>query len=187
MNSDDKPMWERLPNETPKAYKAFCVYRSLPITNNANPEEQRSLLNVSRKLGYAHGEGTPASTISNWASKYSWVDRATAYDEHSAIVEVTLAEADIARFQQEVIDRRTTQIAMLNDALDAKLMKVLKASQDTEVEAIELVRITEALKKVDDISRRLAKMPTKYQTDNALDFDDEQVFIIGGKGGETEG
>lgn len=59
--------WERMPEETPRAYAAFEVYVRLG--------PQRSLQKVSRELGKS------AAFLSRWSSKYSWVERSRCYDD----------------------------------------------------------------------------------------------------------
>src|SRR5260370_40555615 len=64
--------WDRLPDETAKAYAAFCAFRDM-----APP---RSLDGAFR-----HKNGAPESTRSNgawrtWTAKYKWNERVRAFD-----------------------------------------------------------------------------------------------------------
>lgn len=60
--------WDRLPNESSRAYQAYVIYRDL------GPD--RSLAQVSQK----HTKSIP--TLKRWSSKYNWVERARAYDDY---------------------------------------------------------------------------------------------------------
>lgn len=59
--------WERMPEETPRAYAAFEAYLHLG--------PQRSLQKVSRELGKS------AAFLSRWSARYGWVERASRYDD----------------------------------------------------------------------------------------------------------
>lgn len=63
-----KTAWDRLDEESTKAYEAFSVYRDLG-TN-------RSLDAVAQKLKKS------ATIMGRWSSTYDWVNRAIAYDEY---------------------------------------------------------------------------------------------------------
>lgn len=60
--------WERQPNESAKAFKAFTIYRGMG--------DERGVLAVRDRAGgpYSH------KTLLGWAEKHHWVNRALAYD-----------------------------------------------------------------------------------------------------------
>lgn len=59
-------LWERQPDENPKPFEAFCVYRDLG--------PGRSLAQVAEKLSKSE------QLIRRWSSAYEWVKRAAAWD-----------------------------------------------------------------------------------------------------------
>lgn len=59
-------LWERQPEETARAFEAFCVYRNL----GAN----RSIRKTAQELN------KNCTTIAEWSSKYDWVKRVAAWD-----------------------------------------------------------------------------------------------------------
>lgn len=69
--SDDEP-WTKREDESTKAYRAFEIYR------DAGPAE-RSHEYVREQLGKASGY---TRWLEEWSSKYNWVSRAAAFDEH---------------------------------------------------------------------------------------------------------
>lgn len=100
-------IWERLPNESSKAYAAFCIYRDLG--------SERSLDGVRRKLE-ENGKKVSIKFLGRWSSKYNWVARAQAYDDYlerkkreekeKAILEMAERHARIAvAFQQKIVER----------------------------------------------------------------------------------
>lgn len=68
--------WERLEEETSRAYEAFSRYRDLgPL---------RSFEKLRKSYTDATGKPLYASDrqFTTWSSRFSWVERATAYDDH---------------------------------------------------------------------------------------------------------
>ncbi len=86
--------WEKLSDETYRQYEAFCIYSDMGI--------ERSIVKVA-KVWCVGGD---TSRLNEWSSKYHWVERASAYDEHideikrarneEAIVEMSARHADYA-------------------------------------------------------------------------------------------
>ena len=81
----DIKQWKKLPEETSRQYEAFCIYRDMGI--------ERSIL----KVAHEWSAGGHTSKLKEWSSKYSWVERASAYDEH-------LDEIKRARNEEAIID-----------------------------------------------------------------------------------
>lgn len=71
MAKEIKP-WDRQPNETQKAYEAFCVYRDLK--DAADPAYKRSIARTGEKLGKSE------SLLERWSGRYDWVRRAEKWD-----------------------------------------------------------------------------------------------------------
>jgi hypothetical protein len=65
---DNPKPWEQQNKESTQAFAAFREYRD-------TPPEDRSIRAVAQKMGYKN-----PSPLLRWSSKYSWVDRARAYD-----------------------------------------------------------------------------------------------------------
>lgn len=182
MQLTDNKIWERLPNETDKAWSAFSTFMQMPVIDPDNQENERTLLNLTRKLGYAvRGENRPATVIEKWSAKYGWTQRLRAYDNHMQSIQLTVVEASLKHYQQDLIERRTTQITALNQVIDRSIKHLLEIAEEAPVGALELVRLSTAIKNVDDISRRLAGMPTTFTTEKVVEEETEdRVFIIGG-------
>ena len=66
-----KKPWERWPDETDTAYDRFVMYLKMGA--------DRSISKVADKLQKG---SSYATHLRRWSSKYDWVDRAAAYDEH---------------------------------------------------------------------------------------------------------
>jgi hypothetical protein len=69
MDEPQQYAWQQQPGESPKAFQAFVVYR------NTEPNE-RSLQRVVSELAKSR------TLISRWSAKWSWVERAQAWDDY---------------------------------------------------------------------------------------------------------
>lgn len=183
MDASSRKAWERRPDESSKSYNAFLEYLKMPIRDIDIPSNSRTLANLSQKLGYKVKEGKAASTIEQWSSKYDWIERARLHDNHNAELTIKVQDASLKEFQQDIIERRTFQSALLNSVLEQQIQDVMKRQATSyPVDALELVRLTTAAKNLDDLERRIAGLPTNHTTEKV---DDEQtnetrIFTIGG-------
>ncbi len=98
--------WKRLNNESSKAYAAFSIYRDLRI--------ERSLEKVAEECHKS------SRLIGRWSSKYHWVERATAYDDHldeqrQKRWQAKLIAADDETLEEAIELRRDSFKIMQND------------------------------------------------------------------------
>lgn len=68
MNDEHRDPWQKRPDETPKSWAAFRMYRDLGAG--------RSIAEVSKQIGHAY-----PSHVERWSRRYDWVARAHAWDE----------------------------------------------------------------------------------------------------------
>lgn len=86
--------YDRIENETIKAYAAFCIYRDMGIdrTLKVTAQEYYSVENPSN-IPRVKG----MRTVEIWCSKYNWVDRCKDYDrDEEAIARERKRELDCA-------------------------------------------------------------------------------------------
>lgn len=62
-------LWDKFPDETDKAYKAFCVYRDMGMYRNL----RKAVQELNKTKGYLR-------VLADWSKKYDWVERVEAYD-----------------------------------------------------------------------------------------------------------
>lgn len=145
----------------------------MPITT-LEDGEQRSLSNLSKKMGYS---GT--QLLQRWSAQYDWVRRANAYADERAQKQITLVESKLAEYTQEVVKTLTGNLAKLDKILDDRLNYLVDHPDD--VDGRELQRITAAIKVKDDLARRAAGMPVTFRDTDAEEQDyEDNVYTIGG-------
>lgn len=92
-------IWDRLPNETERPWAAFVLFRDAGVG--------RTIADVATAVHRGN-----RACVSEWAKKYSWWDRARAYDRHLDQV----AQREAAKARRDMVRRHAT---MANNALDA--------------------------------------------------------------------
>ena len=148
-------IFKRQPDETNKAYSAFCKYRDF------GPD--RSIAKVVKKLGKKPGY---ARQMEEWSSKFNWIERTKAFDDKAdekrrVINEQSLASYDRAfeaHIKNKMLIAKTTQeifAVWVNECLSISALKpadiaiLMKLGSSLEREAITDI---EELKK-NDISK----------------------------------
>jgi len=106
--------WERHPGETSKAYAAFCIYRDMGVERS-----YRKVLQVmDRTIG----------TIQEWTTKWQWVDRAAAYDDHLDRIKRKKAEQAI----EKMIERQANQATALAQVMTLPVSKLIDRLNNDE-------------------------------------------------------
>ena len=183
MDKNSRRMWEQRPDESNKAFNAFLEYLKMPINDPTEPENERTLANLSQKLGYSVAVGKAASSVEQWSSKYNWQERVRAYEAHVGQLEITVRDASLEQFQQEVISKRSQQSALANTLLNNQLLEYLQNQKaGVPVKSTDIARIINSMKLLDDVERRLAGLPTSYQSERVEDenTNETRIFTIGG-------
>ena len=123
--------WERQDGESVKAFEAFCTYRDMG--------SERSL----QKTGQALGKSKVL--MENWSSKFSWVDRVTAWDDE---------QDRIARKEQiNDIKKMRKRHADLATAMLVKAAKALAKIPESEIKASDVSRMVEVASRLEQKSR----------------------------------
>lgn len=119
--------WDRMENESPKAYAAFCLYKKLPPLGPVHAK--RSIANVCREL-YGEPKETAIRAMAKWSSKFAWVVRAAAWDQDQ---EVQLRETRTKAIKDA--NERHVKIAL---TMQQKAIERLKAMDPAELTVAEL-------------------------------------------------
>ena len=111
--------WERQPNEGPKPYEAFTIYRDLG--------KERTLPKVAEKLGKSLG------LTSRWSSAYNWVERVAAWDD----------EADRQAAQKQLKDIANARVRQRKQAvkMQLKALQLLESIKDGDAKLSEIVSL----------------------------------------------
>jgi len=176
--------WDKLPEETAKAWSAFQIYRDL-TPHHEDPTMKRSQANTMRLIGHKS-----MTMVAKWSTDNGWGERSRAYDAHLGTLALTFHEVEIERYQQHVVESTIQQVSVAEKALNIKLMQVIATLEDDSIPAegtervtvdpIDLLRLATAIEKLDNLKRRIGRMPTNYKSSTAEDTPDDAVFIVKG-------
>lgn len=114
---DGKQPWDRLDDETDKAYSAFCCYRGLDPRNRSMYSAYKLYLSKCN-TGGKPAHRTP-TYMTQWSVRYRWVARAIAWDDHLDR-ERRLAQKEEVR---EIARRQVRQFATLQGVAMKELVR----------------------------------------------------------------
>lgn len=171
--------WEKRPNESSKAFRAFQAYLTLIDPNN--PAAQgRSVERAAQRLNY---NPKSISQLFKWSSEHDWVARCEAYDAYMASQIITYREVELAEYQAAVVGSLVQQLAVMDEVINKTLVSLREAmiADPTAVDPKTLVQMLGALEKKDNLARRAGKMPTAYTREWAQEDENlDPIFVIGG-------
>jgi len=121
--ADDRPIWERQPDETDKAWHAFLLYRELP-------GRERTYEEVTRRLQKRPGYG---KVLAEWAAKHGWRQRVNEYERHQLQEQQRIKLEEYARTQREMMLVATSMWKLAAKDLMRWHKKIDKAKEDEPV------------------------------------------------------
>lgn len=133
-------VWDKQPNEGPKPYEAFCVYRDMKYNSE---DKNRSIARVAMKLGKSEG------LMERWSSKYDWVNRVDVYDQEMERKERELSEKERL---DEVKKMRRRHAQLARKALE-KVSDALDAVDTEQMSNADISRMMDVASKLERISR----------------------------------
>lgn len=133
--STPKP-WERQPNETPKAFDAFSVFRDL------DPQTRSGVI-VAERLGKSY------SLMQKWSQKYGWVARAAAWDEEKDRVKREAEQKAQIEDIKKMRKRHTAVAVKMIETAEA----ALKVIDPADVKPADVTRLMDSATKIERISR----------------------------------
>src|SRR5215208_3332332 len=135
-----KELWDRLENETERAYRAFESFLSLP-------SGERTLLEAYRRHVGNPDAAKPSDTWSGWSSSFAWRERAAAYDDHLARLQreayERAIEEEAARQARDVekVRGQCSELLMLAHVKSMEWLEELDVSQMRMSDAIQIIRL----------------------------------------------
>jgi hypothetical protein len=128
--------WKRLPDESSKAYHAFCLYLW--------DGHWRSMSKVADALGKGFSY---ENQLWKWSAKFNWLDRAQAFDTYVDTMQMRQYLAE----QQATFGRHIEHASQLGEKVFSELM-----SRDLkELKPSELIRLYDIASKIERDTRAL--------------------------------
>ena len=118
--------WERQPEESAKAYRAFEIYRDMGV--------DRSLSKATEAV--YNGSASNMRLLAMWSGKHDWVRRAAAWD--AKLAERRAVEAEEEHMRQLASFRERQR--KMSQAMSKSALKLLKRA-DTRLEGLDPAEI----------------------------------------------
>jgi hypothetical protein len=131
--------WEKQPGESPKAFRAFAIYRDTPTA-------ERSQRRVAAELGKS------GALIGRWSSQHSWVARAEAWDSELDRVKREAAKRGI----EEMNDRHIGIALQMQAIIVKRLQEANIAIKPEQLDPSELARWFDLAYKAERMARGVA-------------------------------
>lgn len=106
--------WDRMKGESEEAYRAFVAYRDLGVDRTL--EAARQVL--KKNSGYIR-------VIGGWSGRWSWVERARAWDSHLQAERDKVAAAEARKWEQRRLAAREANFG-LAEKLQERVQKLLE-------------------------------------------------------------
>lgn len=168
MNGELKP-WDRQPGiDTPKRYRAFCIFRDMGVDrtlpkvaeilkNIAPPTRpakgkagKKNKGKVARATNLRHTGNIPRySTLKEWSMKYNWVARCEAWDAEQE--RLTRIEQDKAR--REMVARHVNIALTLQKKAAERLKQINPELNPDDLTAEQTLKYMEAGVKLERLTR----------------------------------
>lgn len=152
----DPEAWERQPNEPPKAYASFCVYRDLPVN-------ERGLRRLPRK------QTSNLRQLQAWSSRWSWVARVDAWD---AALDERNRQARLAAIDS-MHERHIAAASLVMSAIVRRANQL--ASSPGEIPPRALAALMTAAAKLE---REALGVSTRISIDGGDDVDGDPVPLL---------
>lgn len=127
--------WDRLKDESTKAYEAFSIYRDMG--------RERSLSKVAEKLQKSE------TLMGRWSRTFDWVKRAAKWDDEQDRQEREIAQKEQAKAIKDMRKRH----ADLGQAMLIKAARALAKIPDDEIKPTDISRMVDVASKLERISR----------------------------------
>src|SRR5215203_2636157 len=158
MDTQKRELWDRLENESERAYRAFESFLSLP-------SGERTLLGAYKQHIGNPDAAKPSDTWSGWSNSFAWRERAAAYDhlasvrreayergiEEEAERQGVLAKRNRNRFNELMTVGYEAAMRSLEDVVEGGGMRPAEAIQITRLhlEAVKAFGVTNEAKDED--------------------------------------
>lgn len=137
--------WDRQPDESAKAYAAFCAFRDMGAL-------KRSVLGLARQLERGH------DWLQEWSTRWDWRKRAEAWDAHLE-EEGRLAQIDAVRDMND----RQARAGML---ILRKIAQRLEGDDVENIKALDINKLTASdIAKLAEVGARMERMARGEETE----------------------
>ena len=133
--------WERLDIESDKAWRAFCLYKSLG-TRRSIRRAAAAYYNVDENNGVSAAR---QRNFEAWSSRFRWVERCRAFDDYE--------EEQRQIIRREAIQKMEERHASIAVQTQAKALEALQLLQVADLDANAIIRYLVEATKLERLAR----------------------------------
>lgn len=138
--------WERLPDESVRAYAQFCAFRDMPYTSEEHESFTRAQIRSGRSLGkVAKRLGSSISLVQKYSMRFNWRSRAEAYDDY--------VERELREKNESEIRKMNKLHAKAGRKLTEKALCGLASVNAKALSALDIVRMFDIGVKIERLAR----------------------------------
>jgi len=171
MDTQKQEVWDRLENESERAYRAFECFLGLP-------SGERTLLGAYRRHVGNPDAAKPSDTWSGWSSSFAWRERAAAYDDHLASVRREAYE----RAVEEEAERQAREVEKAryrsNELLTLGYEEAMRWFEEVGYEGMRASDVIQVARLHMDYLKAFGVEPETRNEDDWTEEDDEFVESI---------
>ena len=124
MDIQNKEVWDRLENESERAYRAFEVFLRLPSSERT--------LTAAYQHHVSNPDARPSDTWNRWSNEFAWRERAAAYDDHLSSVRREAHEQVIKEEAAQQAREVEKVRGRFNELLTGAFMLAMEALEDKD-------------------------------------------------------
>src|SRR5919107_1977123 len=168
MDTERSPeVWDRLSNESGRAYEAFKVYMFM------NPAE-RSVVGAWREWTENPEAARPSPFFEGWAREYAWSERARAHDHHLELIR--------ERGMEKAIEEEAAEQARQAERVRGRFYELMAITYERAIEYLEDEDFIKQLRPADvvqilrlhlDTTLKLGE-PTTEAPDSVVDWSEDE-------------
>ena len=168
MDIEKSELWDRLDNESERAYRAFQTFLSLPGDMRTVVEAYRGHLGNPEAV-------KPSDTWVRWSREFAWAERACAYDDHLASVRRQAFERGIeeeAERQGALAERNRNRFnELMTMGYEAAMKSLEDVAEEGGMRPAEAIQITRLhLEAVKALSIEDPKVEDDWTEDDDAEF-----------------
>jgi hypothetical protein len=167
MDIQKRELWDRLENESERAYRAFECFLSLP-------SGERTLLGAYRQHVGNPDAVKPSDTWSGWSSSFAWKQRARSYDAHIDRIRRKAMEKAIEEQTRQAERTRNN----LNELMAVGHLKVMEFLDELDPSSMRFSDVAQVIRLHMEAVEKLGSPEEVRPEDDWTEEDDEFIEKI---------
>ena len=168
---NEKELWDRLEPETDRAFEAFRTYLSLPSSD-------RTLVAAYRRFVGNPNASKVSDTWNEWARRYAWKERATAFDAHIDRIRRNAMEKALEEEAAEQARQAERIRNNLNELMVVGHLKTMEFLEELDPSSMRFSDVAQVIRLYIDAVEKLGSGEEDVRDDDWTEEDDAELERI---------